>query len=144
MLLRLTSTYSFAALVLLSAQIGVADSIDFVTVDETTNDAWRTSDLPKPDVDGNNVYGTSGYLIAQYGNGAPENLLQPPFGTIDFAEGKNKLYEAIGSEANQAVFDDVLQTGPGPVPNLVAGDYWISGGGATGDTAEAEFSGKHQ
>ena len=98
MLLRLTSTCSFAALVLLSAQIGVADSIDFVTVDETTNDAWRTSDLPKPDVDGNNVYGTSGYYIAQYANGAPENVLQPLFGTIDFAEGKNKMYEGIGAE----------------------------------------------
>ncbi len=113
-----------------SAQFAAADSITFVEVDETTNDAWRTSSVAKNDGDGDNIYGTDGYLIAQYPNGDPLNLVQPSYATIALAPGLN--YEGVGAEAHQAVFDDVAQTGPGPVPDLVAGDYW-GGGGADGD-----------
>ncbi len=137
MFLRLIPAHLLlAAFVFFSAQIGVAETIDFVTLDETTDDAWRTSDLPKPDVDGDNVYGTDGYLIAQYPDGDEANLLQPPFGTIEFSPENVLRYEGVGAEAHQAEFDDVLETGPGPVPDLVAGDYWIQGGGATGDEHE--------
>ena len=137
MLLRLIRPpFLFAAFVFLAVRIGATETIDFVTVDETTDDAWRTTDVPKPDVDGDNVYGTDGYLIAQYPDGDDANLLQPPFGTIEFSPENFLRYEGVGAEAHQAVFDDVLETGPGPVPDLVAGDYWIQGGGATGDEHE--------
>lgn len=99
-----------------------AASITEVGLDENTNDAWRTTDVVKPFDDADNIYGTDGYLIAQYPNGSPNNVSQPFFGTIEIIGGS---YEAIGAEAHQAAFDDVALTGPGPVPDLVCGDYWV-------------------
>ena len=111
-----------------SARFAAADSVTFVEVDETTNDAWRTSSVAKNDADGDNIYGTDGYFIASYPDGDPLNIVQPSYATIALEPGW--IYEA--TEANQAVFDDVAQTGPGPVPDRVAGDWW-NGGGADGN-----------
>lgn len=107
-----------------------AASVQFVTVDESTNDAWRTSSVGKPDAGGinnrDNIYGTDGYFIAQYPNGNSANVSQPSFGTIALVSGRG--YEGAGAENHQSAFDDVLQTGVGPVPDLVAGDYWLNSG----------------
>ncbi len=124
--------------------VGLATSnatINFVTVDESTNDAWRSSDIAKPDADGDNIYGTDGYFIAQYPNGNPNNVSQPAYATV-VTLGQ---YEGVGAENHQSSFDDVLQTGAGVVPNLVAGDYWIENGAPENDfftitlTADASF-----
>ena len=128
MTVRLTACIGLLAFAISSPQFAAADSVTFVEVDETTNDAWRTSSVEKNDAD--NIYGTDGYFIASYPNGDPLNLVQPSYATIALAPGLN--YEGVGAEAHQAVFDDVAQTGPGPVPDRVAGDYW-GGGGGDGD-----------
>jgi len=106
-----------------------AATINFVVVDEVTNDAWRSSDIAKPDADGDNIYGTDGYFIAQYPNGNANNVSQPGYATL----AANGQYEGVGAENHQSTFDDVVQTGPGVVPNLVAGDYWIENGAAEND-----------
>ena len=54
-------------------------TIETVGVDEETNDAWRSSDILKPFGDEDNIYGTDGWLIAQYPNGNVNNTLQPRF-----------------------------------------------------------------
>jgi hypothetical protein len=109
-----------------------SETITLVGVDEETNDAWRTSGVAKPlDGDGDNIYGTDGYYIAQYPEGNAANVSQPSYGTIAVLGGLN--YEGVGAEAHQSAFDDVLQTGVGPVPDLVAGDYWIVIGTDPGD-----------
>ena len=104
-----------------------------VGVDDTTNDAWRTTDVVKPFGDLDGIYGTDGYFIAQYPNGDATNLSQPAYGTIALIQGG---YEGVGAESHQSSFDDVLATGPGPVSDLVAGDYWVNN---TVDGSEDDF-----
>jgi hypothetical protein len=96
-----------------------------VGVDEETNDAWRSSDIQKPYGDEDNIYGTDGWLIAQYPDGDENNTLQPPYAEITIL---GKGYEGVGAEQYQAKFDDVAETGPGDVPDLVCGDFWANSG----------------
>ncbi len=117
----------FAAFVtvflLLLAPVSPGASIVEVGVDETTNDAWRTTSVAKPFGDADNVYGSDGYLIAQYAEGDPKNLSQPPYASIERVPGSS--YEGAGAESHQSLFDDVVEPGPGPIPDLVAGDYYV-------------------
>ena len=100
-------------------------SVTSVGIDETTDDAWRSSDIVKPFDDADNIYGTDGYFIAQLPDGDPGNSLDPPYATVALSGGL--MYEgAPNAGAHQAVFDDVLQTGPGDVPDLICGDYWVN------------------
>ena len=103
-----------------------AASIKVIGVDFETNDAWRSSDIIKPFIDEDNIYGTDGYLIAQYPNGNEKNTLQPPYAEITLVPGKG--YEGVGAEQYQAKFDDVTKTGSGDVEDLVCGDYWANSG----------------
>ena len=96
-----------------------------VGVDEETNDAWRSSDIQKPFGDEDNIYGTDGWLIAQYPDGDENNTLQPPYAEITIL---GKGYEGVGAEQYQAQFDDVAETGPGDVPDRVCGDFWANSG----------------
>ena len=96
-----------------------------VGVDEETNDAWRSSDIQKPYGDEDNIYGTDGWLIAQYPDGDENNTLQPPYAEITIL---GKGYEGVGAEQYQAKFDDVAETGPGDVPDRVCGDFWANSG----------------
>ena len=96
-----------------------------VGVDEETNDAWRSSDIQKPYGDEDNIYGTDGWLIAQYPNGDENNTSLPPYAEITIL---GKGYEGVGAEIHQAKFDDVTLTGPGDVPDRVCGDYWANSG----------------
>ncbi len=98
--------------------------ITIVGIDEDTNDAWRTTDVVKPFGDVDNIYGTDGYYIASFGDG--NDVSQPPYATVTVLVGGPEI-----AEPHQAKFDDVNQTGPGPVPDVITGDYWISSG-ATG------------
>jgi hypothetical protein len=100
--------------------------ITIVGVDESTNDAWRSSDIEKPFGDADNIYGTDGYFIAQFPNGDLRNRVEPSFATVQLIGGIN--YEGVGAELHQAAFDDVTNTGPGDVPDLVCGDYWLYSG----------------
>ena len=96
-----------------------------VGVDEETNDAWRSSDIQKPFGDEDNIYGTDGWLIAQYPDGDENNTLQPPYAEITIL---GKGYEGVGAEQYQAKFDDVAETGSGDVPDRVCGDFWANSG----------------
>ena len=122
----LAATFLLLALVIPAARAPGATATH-VGIDEETNDAWRSTDVVKPFGDADNVYGTDGWLIAQYPNGDPNNQQDPTYGTIQSAAGL--LYEGVGAEAHQSVFDDVTAA-PGPgLANLVAGDYYQDGGG---------------
>ena len=103
----------------------ISATIVSVGVDEETNDAWRSSDIQKPYGDEDNIYGTDGWLIAQYPDGDENNTLQPPYAEITIL---GKGYEGVGAEQYQAKFDDVTLTGTGDVPDLVCGDYWANSG----------------
>lgn len=120
----------------LCAGLSQAASLSVVGVDEVTNDAWRTSGVSKSlDADSDNIYGTDGYFIAQHADGT--DISQPLYATVATVGGPG--IEAAGAENHQSVFDDVTQTGVGPVADLVAGDYWFNQGGATG-TEDAFFT----
>ena len=103
-----------------------AASIKVIGVDFETNDAWRSSDIIKPFIDEDNIYGTDGYFIAQYPNGNEKNTLQPPYAEITLVPGKG--YEGVDAEQYQAKFDDVTKTGSGDVDDLVCRDYWANSG----------------
>jgi len=103
-----------------------AATINVIGVDHETNDAWRSSDIIKPLIDADNIYGTDGYLIAQFPDGDERNTLQPTYAEISIVPGKS--YEGIGAEQYQAEFDDVTQSGTGDIENLVCGDYWANSG----------------
>ncbi|MDP6859219.1 MAG: hypothetical protein QF426_05300 [Verrucomicrobiales bacterium] len=106
-------------------QLLISATIVPIGVDEETNDAWRSSDIQKPYGDEDNIYGTDGWLIAQYPDGDENNTLLPPYAEITIL---GKGYEGVGAEQYQAKFDDVTQTGTGDVPDLVCGDYWANSG----------------
>ncbi len=123
----------FVASILMAGVPAHSAEITPVGVDIETNDAWRTTDVIKPFEDDDNVYGTDGYLIAQFPNNDPRNLVNPPYATIALAGGN---YEGLGAEPHQSAFDDVAITpGPGPIANKVCGDYY-KGGGADGNVQE--------
>ena len=73
----------------------ISATIVSVGVDEETNDAWRSSDIQKPYGDEDNIYGTDGWLIAQYPDGDENNTLQPPYAEITIL---GKGYEGVGAE----------------------------------------------
>ena len=103
-----------------------AATITVIGVDYETNDAWRSADIIKPLFDEDNIYGTDGYLIAQFPDGDERNTLQPNYAEIIVLPGKG--YEGIGAEQYQAEFDDATQSGTGEIENLVCGDYWANSG----------------
>ena len=103
-----------------------AATITVIGVDYETNDAWRSADIIKPLFDEDNIYGTDGYLIAQFPDGDERNTLQPDYAEIIVLPGKG--YEGIGAEQYQAEFDDATQSGTGEIENLVCGDYWANSG----------------
>ena len=103
-----------------------AATITVIGVDYETNDAWRSSDIIKPLFDEDNIYGTDGYLIAQFPDGDERNTLQPDYAEIIVLPGKG--YEGIGAEQYQAEFDDATKSGTGEIENLVCGDYWANSG----------------
>ena len=80
----------------------------------------------RPLFDEDNIYGTDGYLIAQFPDGDERNTLQPDYAEISVLPGKG--YEGIGAEQYQAEFDDVTKAGTGEIENLVCGDYWANSG----------------
>ena len=71
-----------------------AATLTVVGVDEETNDGWRTDDLAKPFGDTDNVYGSEGYVIAQYADGDQTNVAQPSYAAVTI----NGTYEAVGAE----------------------------------------------
>jgi len=87
--------------------------------DVTTNDAWRSTDIPKPlDADGDDIYGTDGWFIAlEAGNGD----MPPAYATVTLLTGNGPEY---GSNV-QAPIDDPALTGPSPVANVDCGDWWL-------------------
>ena len=103
-----------------------AATITVIGVDYETNDAWRSADIIKPLFDEDNIYGTDGYLIAQFPDGDERNTLQPDYAEIIVLPGKG--YEGIGAEQYQAEFDDATKSGTGEIENLVCGDYWANSG----------------
>ena len=103
-----------------------AATITVIGVDYETNDAWRSADIIKPLFDEDNIYGTDGYLIAQFPDGDERNTLQPVYAEIIVLPGKG--YEGIGAEQYQAEFDDATKSGTGEIENLVCGDYWANSG----------------
>ncbi len=112
--------FSFA-----TAIFAYSAAVSLVGVDESTNDAWRTTDLAKPlDANGDNIYGTDGYLIASFGDASDQ--VDPAYAIVSILVVGPEI-----AEAHQAKFDDVNLTGPGPVPEVITGDYW-TGGGAQG------------
>ena len=100
-------------------------SVSLVGIDEDTNDAWRTTDLAKPlDANGDNIYGTDGYLIGSFGDASDQ--VDPSYAIVSILTLGPEI-----AEPHQAKFDDVNLTGPGPVPEVITGDYWV-GGSPTG------------
>ena len=99
-----------------------------VALDASTGRDWRTSGTVKAnDVDGDNIYGTAGYKIASFGPEDTNNILQPSWATFSLAPDLG--FEGPGSEDYQATFDNVTLTGMGPVPDIIAGDWYQAGGG---------------
>jgi hypothetical protein len=121
----LFALFFFGLLIFCNSQADGA-TVTPVGVDEETNDAWRSSDIEKPFGDDDNIYGTDGYLIAQFSNGDPRNMQLPPYASIQLVPGRG--FEGVGAEPYQARFDDVTQTGTGVIPNLICGDYWVNSG----------------
>ena len=99
-----------------------------VALDASTGRSWRTSGIVKAnDVDGDNIYGTAGYKIASFADTNPLNILQPSWATFTLASELG--FEGPGAEDFQATFDNVTLTGVGPVPDIIAGDWYQNGGG---------------
>jgi hypothetical protein len=70
-----------------------AATATFIVQDETTQGAWRSSDVAKPlDLDGDNAYGTAGYMKTS-------TLLDPSWATLAFVGGEedapNGVYIAV-------------------------------------------------
>lgn len=122
-----------STLVMASLTASYSATVSPVVLDASTGRDWRTSGIVKAnDVDGDNIYGTAGYKIASF---APEdtedtnplNILQPSWATFSLAPGLG--FEGPGTEEFQATFDNVTLTGVGPVPDIIAGDWYQNGGG---------------
>jgi LPXTG-motif cell wall-anchored protein len=103
--------------------------------DVTTNDAWRTTDVPKPlDLDGDNVYGTAGYVLFRSSSSQP--TVQPPYANVVRASGTSlygpaPCHPAPGtgdSHGNYVCLDDPVFTGPAPVADSRTGTVYKAGG----------------
>jgi hypothetical protein len=69
---------SIAACVLAGSH-ALGESVSYVGADLSTSGSWRTSSVLKPlDIDGNNVYGTDGYLLT----GSSDLLVNPAYATV--------------------------------------------------------------
>ncbi len=119
-----------SSLVMTSLTISQSATIASVGLDASTGGDWRTSGTVKAnDIDGDNIYGTAGYKIASFGpENNPLNTLQPSWATFSMAAGIGG-FEGPGNQTHQSSFDDVTQTGPGPVPDIISGDWYRGGGG---------------
>ncbi|MCU0792662.1 MAG: hypothetical protein MUE42_07390 [Opitutaceae bacterium] len=96
----------------------------------TTRDAWRTASVAKPlDVDGDNVYGTDGYLMFQTGYSGDKHVVKPNV----FADASDALPRyvtvlpagataSLGS-AKFAMIDDPTEPGS----DLLSGVALVSG-----------------
>ena len=117
-----------STLVMASLTASYSATVSPVVLDASTGRSWRTSGIVKAnDVDGDNIYGTAGYKIGSFDPDTnPLNILQPSWATFSLAPGLK--FEGPGAEEYQATFDDVTLTGVGPVPDIIAGDYYRNGG----------------
>ena len=117
-----------SALVMASLTASYSATVSPVALDASTGRDWRTSGTAKAnDVDGDNIYGTAGYKIGSFDPDTnPLNILQPSWATFSLAAGLR--FEGPGAEDYQATFDNVTLTGVGPVPDIIAGDWYQSGG----------------
>lgn len=118
-----------STLVMASLTASYSATISQVALDASTGRDWRTSGTVKAnDVDGDNIYGTTGYKIGSFDPDTnPLNILQPSWATFSLALGLS--FEGPGAEDYQATFDNVTLTGAGPVPDIIAGDWYQNGGG---------------
>ena len=107
-------------------------------VDDTTNDAWRTSSTVKPlDADGDNIYGTDGYQVFRSPNpgGSPTGdssvVSLPSYATVNTLPGLS--YFQGTPTFDYVDIDDPSQTGAGTVPNIESGILYEVGvfGGTT-------------
>ena len=107
--------------VTLSASIGTVASLGVVGgVDLTTAGAWRTPSVAKAmDADGDNIYGTDGYVM--WGLGMAENRQNPSYATITRVPTHNIQ---IGFFTYTALDNPANPTGP----KLFAGGLWNSPG----------------
>ena len=119
-----------SALVMASLTASYSATVSPVALDASTGRDWRTSGTAKAnDVDGDNIYGTAGYKIGSFDPDTnPLNILQPSWATFSLAAGLR--FEGPGAEDYQATFDNVTLTGVGPVPDIIAGDWYQNGGDA--------------
>lgn len=116
-----------SALVMASLTASYSATVSPVALDASTGRSWRTSGTVKAsDVDGDNIYGTTGYMIASFPDTDPLNILQPGWATFSLAGGLG--FEGPGAEEYQATFDNVTLTGVGPVADIIAGDWYRNGG----------------
>jgi hypothetical protein len=126
-----TLVYLTTACAAATISVAHAATITSVGVDATTGGDWRTSGTAKPlDVDGDNIYGTDGYMISSFEpvDTDPRNTLVVPYATYG-VDGGVVGQEGPDQVAHQSMFDDVTQTGVGPVPDVSAGDWYVRGGG---------------
>ncbi len=107
--------------VTLSASIGTIASLGVVgEVDLTTAGAWRTPSVAKAlDADGDNIYGTDGYVM--WGLGMAENRKDPSYATITRVPTHNIQ---IGFFTYTALDNPANPTGP----KLFVGGLWNSPG----------------
>ena len=118
-----------STLVMASLTASYSATVSPVVLDASTGRDWRTSGTVKAnDVDGDNIYGTTGYKIGSFDPDTnPLNILQPSWATFSLAPGLK--FEGPGAEDFQATFDNVTLTGVGPVADIIAGDWYRNGGG---------------
>ncbi len=96
--------------------------ITYAGADLTTNDAWRTNNLVKLlDIDGDNVYGTDGFVL--FGGGQASSA--PTYATVAQGAGTS----VFGGNASYTNFDNAAFTGPAPVANVVSGVVFNAPGG---------------
>ncbi|MCE9551773.1 MAG: autotransporter-associated beta strand repeat-containing protein [Planctomycetes bacterium] len=111
--------------------VGEGATFSFLGGDFTTHDAWRTTDVVKLfDADGDNVYGTDGYLLLNSNSGAP--VSQPLY-----LNTTNVAPSQFGPSGSYVSIDDPAVTpGPGPIVNINTG----TGYGGNSETDFVQFS----
>jgi len=119
-------TSCLVVLVAFGGAAASAATVTYVGEDATSNDRWRTTDHLKPlDADADNAYGTDGYFVAIEGSGDAT----PDYASVTIVAVLGGPWPGPSNpEINpefQAPFDDPALTGPGDVPDIVAGDWWI-------------------
>ena len=95
-----------ACLVAFGGTAASAAIVVYVDEDVTTNDAWRTTDSAKPlDLDGDDTYGSDGYLLA-IETGAD---VSPAYATVSL---HGDVDGAEFPSGHQSDIDDPASTGP--------------------------------